>query len=133
VFVSRVKEESAVKMIGDKIRKPHGRMLQWVQRIMPITDEPKNIITWLGTGSTVTGVAQNFAEADARGPTASLILVDEAAYQSYFPLIYRAVLPMTGRLWGVTTANIGNPGAQLYRDLIHEGKPGYEAVEDEGV
>jgi len=134
VFVSRVKEDSAVKMINDKIRKPHLRMPQWVQRLMPISSEPMNVITWQNTGSTVTGVAQNFAEADARGATASLIIVDEAAYQPYFPQVYRAIGPMASRLWGITTANVGNAGAKLYADLIHDGKPGWVGEEiEEGV
>jgi hypothetical protein len=132
VFFSRVKEDSAVKLINDKIRKPHSRMPQWVQRIMPISTEPQNVITWLNNGSTITGVAQNFAEADARGPTASLVVVDEAAYQPYFKEIYRAILPMSGRLWGITTANVGNRGAQVYRDLIFDGRPGYVGEEDDG-
>lgn len=125
IFFSRVHEESATKLINDKIRRPHGRMPVWVQRIMPITSEPKNVITWTATGGTLTAVSQNFAESDARGPTASLTVVDEAAYQPYFPEIYRAILPMRGRLWGLTTANVGNRGAQVYRDLIMDGRPGY--------
>lgn len=131
VFVSRVKEASAVKLINDKIRTVHDHKPKWLQLACPITEEPMNIITYTSTGSTVTGVAQNFAETDARGPTASLTMVDEAAYQDYFPLIYRAILPMTGRLWGITTANIGNPGAQLFKRLSHEQWPN-EGKEEEG-
>jgi hypothetical protein len=48
-------------------------------------------------------------------------MVDEAAYQEYFPQIYQAVLPMSNRLWAVTTANVGNPGAALFRQLKDEG------------
>src|SRR5207247_6317418 len=92
-----------------------------------------NIITAVETGSTVTAVAQNFGTSDARGPTGSLIFVDEAAYQNLFPDIYRAVLPMTGRLWAVTTANVGSAGAELFRKLWYEGSPGvvYEQMEEE--
>ena len=130
IFVSRVKEESAIKMINDRIRTPHSRKPRWLQDLIEMSQVPMNVITYGRTGSTVTGVAQNFAEADARGPTASLIMVDEAAYQSYFPQIYQAVLPMTSRLWAITTANIGNPGAALFRDLIMEGRPKREYGEE---
>lgn len=123
VFVSRVKEASAIKLINDRIRTPHSRKPKWLQELQAMTAVPQQVITWESTGSTVTGVAQNFAVADARGPTASLILVDEAAYQDYFPEIYRAVLPMTARLWAITTANIGNPGSDAFRKLIMEGRP----------
>lgn len=124
VFVSRIKEESAQKMINDKIREPWKRLPAWVQRALPITLQPYGIITATETGSTVTGVSQNFAVSDARGPTASLILVDEAAFQDAFPGIYQAILPMASRLWFVTTANIGNPGAALCKELLFDGRPG---------
>lgn len=123
VFVSRVKEELAEKLLNDKIRAVHARKPTWLQLACPISKQPKNIITYLETGSTVTGVAQNFGSSDARGATASLILVDEAAYQELFPSIYRAVLPMAARLWAVTTANIGNPGAALFKQLVFAGRP----------
>jgi hypothetical protein len=82
---------------------------------------PERVITYGCSGSTVTAVAQNFGVSDSRGITASLIMVDEAAYQEYFPQIYQAVLPMSNRLWAVTTANVGNPGAALFRQLKDEG------------
>jgi hypothetical protein len=126
VFFSRVKEESAIKLINDRIRTPQTRKPRWFRDLVGMSEAPQRIITWGNTGSTVTGVPQNFAVADARGPTASLTVVDEAAYQDYFPDIYKAVVPMTSRLWGITTANIGNPGAELYKKLIMEGRPGHE-------
>lgn len=133
VFVSRVKEESAEKLINDKIRTPWSRMPAWVRRALPISKGPKNVITALETASTVTAVGQNFATSDARGPTGSLIFVDEAAYQDLFPEIYTAVLPMTGRLWAVTTANVGSAGAELFKKLWYEANPGavYEELEAE--
>jgi hypothetical protein len=70
----------------------------------------------------------NFADADARGATASLIFVDEAAYQDLFPAIYRAVLPMASRLWAVTTANIGNPGADFFKQLVFDSRPTTEEL-----
>jgi hypothetical protein len=32
---------------------------------------------------------------------------------------------MSNRLWAVTTANIGNPGAALFKQLKDEGKDGH--------
>lgn len=130
IFVSRLKEESAVKLINDKIRTTHARMPKWLQDALPLSRQPQNVITCLDTRSTITGVAQNFGDGDGRGPTASLVVVDEAAFQSMFPSIYRAIMPMSARLWAVTTANIGNPGAALFKDLAHEGRPGVEQEED---
>jgi len=124
VFVSRVTEESAVKLINDKIRVTHTRKPAWLQAALPMDDKPQKIITYLHTNSQVTGVAQNFAASGGRGPTGSIVMVDEAAFQDQFPAIYTAVLPMTGRLWAISTANVANPGALLFRKLIREGRPG---------
>lgn len=121
VVVSRVKEESAIKLINDKIRRVHSRKPAWLQARVDMSATPERVITYGCSGSTVTAVAQNFGVSDSRGITASLIMVDEAAYQEYFPQIYQAVLPMSNRLWAVTTANIGNPGAALFRQLKDEG------------
>lgn len=121
VVVSRVKEESAIKLINDKIRKVHTRKPEWLRSRVAMSTTPERVITYGCSGSTVTAVAQNFGVSDSRGITASLIMVDEAAYQEYFPQIYQAVLPMSNRLWAVTTANVGNPGAALFRQLKDEG------------
>jgi len=121
VVVSRVKEESAIKLINDKIRKVNARKPEWVRARTAMSLTPERVITYGCSGSTVTAVAQNFGVSDSRGITASLIMVDEAAYQEYFPQIYQAVLPMSNRLWAVTTANVGNPGAALFRQLKDEG------------
>jgi hypothetical protein len=122
VVVSRVKESSAIKLINDKIRRTHERKPEWLRDYQRVNKRPAAVITFGCTGSTVTAVAQNFAHTDSRGITGSLVMVDEAAYQDYFPQIYQAVLPMSKRLWAVTTPHIGNPGAALFRQLIDEGK-----------
>lgn len=121
IFVSRVKEESAIKLINDKIRAVWNRFPTWIKLALPMDQTPAKVITFEETASTITAVSQNFAVSDARGPTGSLILVDEAAYQDFFPEIWRAVLPMTGRLWAISTANAGNRGAELMRTLVYEG------------
>jgi len=127
VVVSRVKEESAIKLINDKIRKTHERKPEWLKQWTDMSLTPERVITYGCSGSTVTAVAQNFAHSDSRGITGSLIMVDEAAYQDYFPQIYQAVLPMSNRMWAVTTAHLGNPGAALFQALIKEGKSGHTA------
>lgn len=124
VFVSKKKEGLAIKLISDKIRSPHARKPEWLRAACPIGKGPQEVITFSETRSTVTAVSENFAVGDARGATASLVLVDEAAFQDFFPEMYRAIVPMASRLWAVTTANIGNPGAALFKKLIDEGVQG---------
>lgn len=123
VVVSKVKEESAVKLMNDKIRTPFTRLPAWLKAAIPVDDKPAKVITSLATNSTVTAVAQNFAKTDARGITGSIIAVDEAAYCETLPAIYRAIVPMSSRLWMATTAENGNPGADKFRELAHEGRP----------
>lgn len=123
IFVSKKKEALAVKLIEDKIRTVHRRLPLWLQEASPMKMEPMNVIQYLDSGSTVTAVAENFGEADARGSTASLVIVDESAFQPMFPSIYQAIMPMASRLWFITTANIGNPGAALSKKLLTEGRP----------
>jgi hypothetical protein len=134
-FISRVKEGSAIKMLQDKIRDVHKRKPKWLQAAIPMAMQPQEMIRYTSTNSTVTGVSQNFATSDARGPTASLILVDEAGFQDYFKQIYDAIMPMAGRLWAVTTANFGNPGGDFFRELIREGRAEYaeQQVEEEAA
>lgn len=123
IIVSKLKEEAAVKLINDKIRTPWRRLPPWAQQLLPMTAEPARIITFPKTGSTITAVAQNFAEGDGRGVTGSVVLVDEAAYQDAFRGIRQAILPMRGRIWAVTTPNIGNDGAAHFKELVFEGRP----------
>lgn len=132
IIVSRLKEDSAIKLINDKIRTVQTRKPYWLQQVMALTEQPKNVITYVESGSTVTGVAQNFGDGDARGITASVVMVDEAAYQDMFPQIYRGVLPMATRLWAVSTANVGNPGAALFRQIVMEGRPGGNPILEQG-
>ena len=125
VFVSRVKQESAEKLIEDKIRAVHRRKPLWLQHACPLSMSPMHKAVYEATGSSVTAVGQNFADSEGRGPTGSLVLVDEAAFQENFRGIYRAIQPYQTRIWAISTANIGNDGAALFKELIHEGRPGF--------
>ncbi|HEY5988002.1 MAG TPA: hypothetical protein VIV12_16760, partial [Streptosporangiaceae bacterium] len=125
IFVSRVTEESAAKMINDMIRDVHYRKPKWLQEACPISEGPYKKITYLDTGSTITAVSQTFADSAGRGPTASLVFIDEAAFQENFRAIYRAVQAYQTRVWAVSTANIGNDGAACFKELIFDGRPGH--------
>ena len=126
IVVSKVKAEDAIKLINDKIRDTFNRLPGWVQEALGMEQQPQDIIKFGQTRSTITGVAQNFAFSSARGITGSLIVVDEAAYQPYFTQILQAVLPMSVRLWAVTTANLGNPGALTFKERIFVGRPAWD-------
>lgn len=122
IVVSKVKLEDAVKLVNDKIRAVHLRRPKWYQGEIVMSPKPQDIIHY-SNGSTITAVAQNFADSSARGITASLVVVDEAAKQGYLPQIFQAILPMAVRVWAISTADVGNPGAMFMRERINEGRP----------
>lgn len=62
------------------------------------------------------------AEGAGRGGTASGVFVDEGARQAKFGAIVSACLPMTDKLIAVSTAEIGTPGARVYKAMLDEGK-----------
>lgn len=121
-LVSKHKEGESVELIRDKIRRVHERLPQWVQKALPQSKTPAIRVDYPGTGSYIRAVAQNVAQSEARGGTASIVLIDEAALQDQFGDIMAASLPMAGKIWAVTTAQIGNPGARIFRQYIDEGK-----------
>jgi len=118
-FISKQKEELAVMLMADKIRGPYERMPEWIKRLFPVKG-PANTFAVETTESVITAVAQNAAVGEFRGNTASIVLIDEAGFQEYFPDMLRAAERMAGRMWAVTTANAGNPGAELFDRLRRE-------------
>jgi hypothetical protein len=118
-FISKQKEELAVMLMNDKIRGPYERMPAWVKELFPVKG-PANTFHVVTTESSITAVAQNAAVSEFRGNTASIILIDEAAFQEYFPDMLRAAERMAWKLWAVTTANTGNPGAETFDRLRRE-------------
>jgi len=118
-FISKQKRELAEMLMRDKIAGPYERMPAWVRDALPL-DITKTIITATRTDSRVSAVAQNAAVGEFRGNRASVVLVDEAAFQEYFREMAGAAREMTDRLWAVTTANAGNPGADRFLELARE-------------
>jgi len=118
-FISKQKRELAEMLMRDKIAGPYERMPAWVRDALPL-DITKTIITATRTDSRVSAVAQNAAMGEFRGNRASIVLIDEAAFQDQFPLMIGAAREMTERCWAVTTANSGNAGAEKFLELARE-------------
>lgn len=118
VLVSKQKEELAVELIRDKIRGPHSRTPKWFQARFELSRTPANRIDCKLTDSYILAVAQNAAAGALRGGTASIALIDEAAFQDQFGEMMQAAAPMAAKIWAVTTANMGNPGATKFRELM---------------
>jgi len=118
-FVSKQKRELAEMLLRDKLVGPYERLPQWVREALPLEVTKSQMIA-VKTDSRVNAVAQNAAVGEFRGNRASIVLVDECAFQEYFPLMIGAAREMCDRFWGVTTANSGNPGAEKFLELVRE-------------
>ena len=119
VFISKQKRELAEMLIRDKLVGPYERMPEWVRVALPL-EMTKSQVVATRTDSRVNAVAQNAAVGEFRGNRASIVLVDEAAFQEFFPQMIGAAKEMTDRLWAVTTANSGNQGAERFLELARE-------------
>jgi len=119
-LISKHKEELAAGFITDKIRGVHGRTPKWFQTRFPVSAEPVHRADFLASQSSITAVGQNAAVGAFRGTTASIALVDEAAFQEMLKEMVQAAAPMATRLWLVTTPNVGNPGAAEFKALLND-------------
>ena len=119
-LISKTKESDSIEVSRDKIRTPYYRLPQWVQDDCPLPERPAEILRFMKTRSYIRCVTQNVAEAEGRGGTISVILVDEAARQYMFSQIMAAVLPAASRLWAVTTPDVGTPGATSFYEFWDE-------------
>lgn len=119
-FVSKQTQELAEQLMEHKVRGVHVRTPAWFQEAMPLTMTPKHTARAVLTGSEIVCVAQNAAARAFKGNTGSIVLVDEAAVQEFFEDMLEAAKPMANRIWAVTTAFHGNPGAETFRALASE-------------
>jgi len=133
MLVSKQTESLAVELIRDKIRGVHERTPVWFQQRYSISRTPANRIDCKQTDGYILAVAQNAAVGAMRGGTASIVLIDEAAFQDQFPEMMQAAGPMASRVWAVTTANIGNPGAEYFYRIMREGQALGEDAENDGT
>jgi hypothetical protein len=119
VMISKQKEDQAWMLIQDKIVGPYNRLPSWLKRTFPL-EISRNKLRCARTDSMIFGVGQNAAASEFRGNQASILLIDEAAFQEQFGEMLRAAKPMAARVWAVTTANTGNPGAEKFDELRRE-------------
>lgn len=116
-LVSKQTQELAEQLLLDKVRGVHTRTPLWFQQAFPLSMAPKNIATCELTGSQIICVAQNAASRWFKGNTATIALIDEAAVQEFLEDMMQAAYPMAKRIWAITTASHGNPGAAYFYKL----------------
>lgn len=127
ILISKQKEGEAEKLIREKIRAGEPMLPEWVRDTFNVKGTPANRVEYtnpytphngMQASSYIHGVAQNFAASEARGTTASVVLVDEAAYQDNTGDIIDAVAPMAARLWVVTTPLQWSKGGRVFYSYI---------------
>lgn len=118
-FLSKQIDKEAQKMMRMKMRGVHERTPAWFQEAMPITFGVESARADR-TSSELFCVSQNAGATAFKGNTASIILIDEAAEQDNFGVMLEGAQPMAARIWAVTTALSGKPGATLFRELATE-------------
>lgn len=119
-LLSKQTEELAEVLLEDKLRGIHRRTPEWFQQAMPLSMEPKNSARAARTGSEIFCVGQNAASRWFKGNSATITLIDEAAVQEFFEEMLEAAKPMSRRIWAITTAFHGNPGAAAFYRLKTE-------------
>lgn len=132
-YLSKHKEDEAAEMLQDKVRSIHTRTPKWFQKAYPITTEPANKVYFPASNSVITAVSQTAAEGALRGPTPSVAVIDEAAFQDNFKDLFQAAaasaLTNGCRIWIPTTPHLG-PGGRFVRSLI-EGRELAEIVRED--
>lgn len=118
-YISKQTRELAEELMLDKVVGPYERLPEWVRLALPL-EITKREVRAVRTDSRIGAVGQNAAIRSFRGNRASVVLVDEAAFQEYFREMAGAAREMTDRLWAITTANAGNPGAERFLELARE-------------
>lgn len=120
--LSKVTEEQAQEMLRDKVRATHTRLPEWVKEWSPLASKPAGRLPYTGSGSYILAANQEMAEGQARGGTASVLAIDEAAYQDKLEDMLAASWPNCDKIILLTTANVGAPGAVVFKMLMEEGR-----------
>jgi len=125
VVLSKNKENEAKELIKDKIRFPHSTMPLWAQAALPCSKRPQKAVNYArnefgGGDSTIIGAPMNVADREARGGTATIVLIDEAARQTAFGSIWQGAAPMTYKIIAPSTPEIGNQGAVDFKAILDD-------------
>lgn len=120
IILSKVTEDDAKEILRDKVRAPWANMPDWVRRELPLDLKPEGRATAGSTGSYLLCSAENAAERECRGGTASRLVVDEAAFQDRSRDIFEAGVPMARRITLITTPLAGSPGGRFVKELVYD-------------
>lgn len=133
VLLSKSTEDEAIDLLDQKVRFVHGQTPAWFQRWAGVKPRPKSKVPFARQSSQILAAGQNVADAEARGGTSSLTIIDEAAFQEHFSAIRTAALPQSQQIVQLTSPNIGDPGADVFMSYLEPDAESDTAAEYEQV
>jgi len=127
---TKTTEDESIAHLQSKVRAVHARLPQWVKEALPISEAPQDTVTCLKTNSVIIAGAENVAIRAARGGTATGFGLDEGAFMDQFQTAWAAAAPMCGKIFALTTPNIGTRGATAYYALLERESQRYVGDQD---
>lgn len=121
MIVSRTKEESAIKLVREKMFDTWAQFPPWFKEQMPLVNRPREMFRF-GNHSHILAVSQNFPDSESRGDSAKTVLVDEAPVQQNLPRIITSTLPMAGKIVIAGTSAQKGEGKRIYQHYIDKAK-----------
>lgn len=112
IFLSKVRQKDSVIMLKDKLRQTHMLFPKWLKERWTLSAEPKDMAT-SGMGSSIYAVPQTFADGEARGNTATRVIVDEYIKQERLAEIITAIMAMAKKQVYISTPNGTTVGGQI--------------------
>lgn len=104
--------------LRDKVRKVYERLPQWVKHELPMKPEPMSEIYFPKTNSYIIAGAENVADREARGGTATGFGIDEAVLLNNFAATWAAAAPMTSKLFAMTTPRLNGVSAAAFYEML---------------
>lgn len=127
---TKTTEDESIAHLQSKVRAVHARLPQWVKEALPISEAPQDTVLCLKTNSVIIAGAENVAIRAARGGTATGFGLDEGAFMDQFQVAWAAAAPMCGKIFALTTPNIGTRGATAYYALLERDSQRYVGDQD---
>lgn len=119
ILVKNTEAEAKV-MLRDKLRFLHSQRPAWLQAVNPVSDGPENRADYLSNGSYIVGVPETVAKKMGRGPSPSLVLIDEAAFHDDLRATLTTFLPSARLIVGVSTPDFGTESARTMLALLEK-------------
>ena len=125
IILSKVTEDEAIELLENKVRFTYRAMPGWLREYRKVEPLPRDNCRVKKNNSYIIAAAQNAADRECRGGTATRLIVDEACYQDKLQDIISAGQPMTDHVMMMSTPNAGYPGGRFMKAVIYDEEIGF--------